>query len=452
MRPFTLLLILLASAPALAQLPPRIILGPSDNIAIDQPRVAVGLEDPVTGHFLGPDFANSWLLDTGANGMLAGETAVDEMMYEGYRTEGTFTEQGIGLPVELDVSAVYDVYYAGSDNAALAIPGSRILSHPEADYGGFGGVMGMPAMIGRTVSLDLAGMIAPDSELGFEYINVAFGSSVPASAGHRYQVPLSLQSWPTGTGVVPTYAPIPFVQVQARNGTHRVNSGFVVDTGAQLSGISTQMALDLGLDTDGDGDLYDETDTFVPITGVSGTVELPVLQVPRLAVMTSQGVELVWTDLEVIVADVDESIGGIFGMDLLASGWAEPVLEQIIYGSTDKTGYAQRVHFDFRNSQSASLTLDLSAPYDQLLHGGDANGDGIVNIGDLGILAGHWGQTGMTWLEGDFNDDQAVNIGDFGVMAGAWGQTFGGSALPEPSAALVLAAGWFAGLLRRRAR
>jgi hypothetical protein len=52
---------------------------------------------------------------------------------------------------------------------------------------------------------------------------------------------------------------------------------------------------------------------------------------------------------------------------------------------------------------------------------GDANLDGKVDIGDLGLLAGAWQQSsGKTWFDGDFTYDGAVNIGDLGLLAGNW--------------------------------
>jgi ELWxxDGT repeat protein len=54
-------------------------------------------------------------------------------------------------------------------------------------------------------------------------------------------------------------------------------------------------------------------------------------------------------------------------------------------------------------------------------YAGDANLDGQVDIGDLGLLAGAWQQpSGKTWFDGDFTYDGAVNIGDLGLLAGNW--------------------------------
>jgi autotransporter-associated beta strand protein len=54
-------------------------------------------------------------------------------------------------------------------------------------------------------------------------------------------------------------------------------------------------------------------------------------------------------------------------------------------------------------------------------YAGDANLDGKVDIGDLGLLAGAWQQlSGKVWFDGDFTYDGAVNIGDLGLLAGIW--------------------------------
>jgi hypothetical protein len=53
---------------------------------------------------------------------------------------------------------------------------------------------------------------------------------------------------------------------------------------------------------------------------------------------------------------------------------------------------------------------------------GDANLDGIVDVGDLGILAANYGSTLASWCKGDFTGDGCVDVGDLGVLAANYGQ------------------------------
>jgi hypothetical protein len=53
---------------------------------------------------------------------------------------------------------------------------------------------------------------------------------------------------------------------------------------------------------------------------------------------------------------------------------------------------------------------------------GDANDDGAVDVGDLGILAANYGQSNRTWAQGDFNGDGAVDVGDLGILAAHYGE------------------------------
>jgi hypothetical protein len=53
---------------------------------------------------------------------------------------------------------------------------------------------------------------------------------------------------------------------------------------------------------------------------------------------------------------------------------------------------------------------------------GDANEDGMVDVGDLGILAANYGGSNKSWTQGDFNDDHLVDVGDLGILAAHYGE------------------------------
>jgi len=72
---------------------------------------------------------------------------------------------------------------------------------------------------------------------------------------------------------------------------------------------------------------------------------------------------------------------------------------------------------------------------------GDVNGDGVVNITDLGLLAANWNLTGKYWADGDFNYDGTVNISDLGLLASNWNKTYvSPGALPGMSFSQALVA------------
>ncbi|HVU89145.1 MAG TPA: aspartyl protease family protein [Pirellulales bacterium] len=401
-------------------------LGPDDGIALDQPRVSVAVVDPTTQQNLGPEFSNSFLLDTGANDILIGGNAYGELQSSNYQTVGQFDDVGIGGTATMDVSKPYEFNFAGDDGVPIALPNTQLLSNPDADLG-FDGVVGTPAMMGRTIDIDMSGW----SGGNFDTLKTSFLNTAPPVAAAQYHVPLTLQSFPpTPThpgGPVPTTAPLSTAPVVVANGGHTLNAQFIVDTGAQISIISTATAAALGIDPSKATDSLD-------LSGIAGTVTVPVVDVASLAVKTTEGVNLTWTDLQVGVYDIDPSIAGIFGMDFLTSGWLGTLL-----GGPD--GYLNHAYFDFRNpaSGTATMVLDVNPALNHVSLTGDLNHDNIVNSQDLALVTSNWLASG-TGVTGDVNGDGIVNAQDLALISSNWlqGTSANAAAVPEPSASCLI--------------
>ncbi len=356
-------------------------LGPSDNIAIDQPRVAVELLEstgpgPDDWGSVGPSMFNTFLLDTGANSILAMATAVADMAQPPYpyQTQGTFVEQGVAGDHLMDISVPYRFDFAGTSGIRNTLPVARIQSDANNDFSMFGpwGLAGMPAMVNRVTSLDMS-VWSQSSTQPDLFMHTDFSDTLPADNGHRYSVALdnrlAFDPLPqTTSGDPPIWADIPFLTaVPTHNGVGQP-ANFLLDTGAQLSVISESLAFDLGLDTDGDGNFTNEAVRFETVGGVGGTVTAPVLAIDEVRVPTTEGVDLVWTDLQWLVLDIAvpgevTTLDGVFGSDLLTSGWAEAFFN----GGPD--GYFQQVRFDFRDMETlgqGTLNLDLTPAHDNV--------------------------------------------------------------------------------------
>jgi hypothetical protein len=120
-------------------------------------------------------------------------------------------------------------------------------------------------------------------------------------------------------------------------------------------------------------------------------------------------------------------------VELNLASLAMPVDARLIFSlfSWGNDGYSTRLAID-----NAAVPLTP--------HPGDANNDGAVNVGDLGILAGNWGQSPRTWAQGNFTTpDTIVDVGDLGVLAGNWGWTGAPASgpVPEPATAAMILIG-----------
>src|SRR5262249_7343544 len=156
----------------------------------------------------------------------------------------------------LDVSQAVRLDFAGSAGTPLALAAAHLLYAIDLDLGDLGGVVGMAAMLGRVVTMDMT--VWSSGDIG--YLRTDFADSLPAPGqGARYSAPLVLVDFPQSGQVepndaLPVWAPIPFLSATVAAGDKQISGQFVLDTGAQLSILSSQLAFALGLDKNGDGD------------------------------------------------------------------------------------------------------------------------------------------------------------------------------------------------------
>ncbi len=327
---------------------------------------------------VGPGVFNTFLLDTGANSVLAMASAVGDMEQPpvAYQTQGTFREVGVAGYHDMDISVDYRFDFAGTSGIRHTLFDTRIQSDANNDFSIFGpwGLAGMPAMAGRVTTLDMTGWSGGEVALEDIYMKTDFSEDMAeadlnfgGSNEHRYALavdnrlafdPMDYMVDPVNDEP-PVWADIPFLTaIPTQNGVGR-EGNFLLDTGAQISVISEQLALQLGLDSNGNGLLDEGDDNYVTtesVGGVGGTVPAPVFTIDEVHVPVKkvlpngelgEEVELVWTNLQWLVLDIETdeatTLDGVFGSDLLTSGW----FYSFFYGLED--GYFDRVHFDFQD-------------------------------------------------------------------------------------------------------
>ena len=384
---------------------PIITLGPSDGMALDQPYVQIEVFDPSRGGVsMGPtDSSYPFLLDTGAQGIVAVSSAVDELAAGGYLTSATFDEMGIGgLTSPYNVSLPYNLNVYGTSTQISMSP-VRLLSNADISFDmglGFGpfGIVGTPAMVNRVTTLNHAAMLENLT------MDVSFSPSLPASAGHRYSVPLSLMNFPpTGrrdpNDPLPTYGPLLSAQAEVRFGSHAEASGFMIDSGAAVSMLSSATAFRLGLDTNGDGNFFDEAVDTVDFQGAAGIVTAPVLVIDSLRLKTKEKVDLVWTDCQVAIIDIDPNIAGVIGWDLMTSGYLGEFFGEGV-------GYVRQAQLDLRKASTGAGTLYLDI--DPSL---DSMSPGPMR---WNAVSGNWGD-GNRWTSAEPNAGLLAYISNGGT-------------------------------------
>jgi hypothetical protein len=363
---------------------PYVDLGPSDNVAWDQPRVTVQFitEDLES---VGPGIFNTWLLDTGANSILGFQTAINDMNEAPplYETEGKFEEFGVGGTQLFDISKDYRFDFAGHTGVRNTLNGTRIISDATRDVSIFGpwGIVGMPAMTERITTYDFTPWTTIE---GLElFMKTDFADEVPAYDGPRLSISVDnrVAFEPEGQIIEgdhpPAWADIPFMDATLMNNDNLASGNFLFDSGAQVSIFSSEMAFELGLDTNQDGELNQLDAHFArmeTIGGVGGFLDVPVFLIDEVHIPTDQGPDIVLTDLQWMVLDIYPGIDAVFGFDNMTSGWIEAS------GENGKSGYIMQTHVDFRGWESTgqgTIWLDINPEIYAVV---DPNGPGATVV------------------------------------------------------------------------
>lgn len=374
-----------------------------NDIALSQPVVNVQVLDPTTNDPLGPVYSQPFLLDTGASGVfIAGGSFVDfdsfsvtnaftELSDAGVNfAAGTIEELGIGGVQVVEFSDPYDLVATKDGVNFVELQDVRMLANEDADFGGFAGILGMPAMVNRVTTLDQTvwsgglGDLDPDTGT-FDnlYMDVQFGALGDATIPDaevdqlRFNAPLHLKSfaYEGNPDPAPNNEPLPFADISVTQGNTTIVTDALIDTGAQLGVISSGLAVGLGLgeiqlvDDDNDSNTP-EIEIFVPfvdngsleVSGVNGIQEAPLVGFDSLNILGEADTELSYNGIGMIVLDIHPDIPLIIGSDFITTGWLEALFGTLDLGEPGPDGLIDRIHFDFTESDNleGQMILDLN--------------------------------------------------------------------------------------------
>ena len=151
----------------------------------------------------------------------------------------------------------------------------------------------------------------------------------------------------------------------------------------------------------------------------------------------------------------DPNADYVFDITPIVADWYNQAIEN--YGLLIRPdrlfGFTGSV-FHSNEWSDVNLRPELVIDFESLTVPGDANGDGMVDVADLGIVGANFNGTGAVVSEGDFNDDDIVDVADLGIVGANWtaAQLADPSAIvPEPVTVTLVMAGLVC-LARRRTR
>ena len=351
--------------------------------ALDQPRVTVMLKrdaqgkplaskgDPAMAQLLGMDknaaesvTSFAAFLDTGASGISISEQTADGLgirRLEIGRTRTVFFDVGVGGSAQFNVSE--PLHVSVGSYQALGAPAAdesfQYMGGPwNTQIGPLGGggllgallggidVLGMPAMNGRVVILDpkpvnsfgdvmRAGIFPPDYKSipqTNRTVRLNYGDFAPFTRTEPANAPRPMMSANPFIGPPPNGKPGPGGITLRHNGKTST-AGWLLDTGAAASMISTRQAAAIGIrykagsTTILEGVPANKQFTLT-IGGIGGQKQAGGFFVDELRIPTAQGDDLVYRPAPVLVADISVehpqthqkiTLDGVFGMNFLVA-------------------------------------------------------------------------------------------------------------------------------------
>ncbi|MBA7701837.1 hypothetical protein ES703_110584 [subsurface metagenome] len=301
-------------------------------------------------------------------------------------------------------------------------------------------VVGVPGMAGKTVVLkvelfDIWGMLIP------YYVTQIMESNDPCIPELDIEIKVQFTNFlytshPGNNGPLPVLAYNPVIEgIQIGYEDNNSMGDWLVDTGAQLSMISSAQAINLGL-LDPNGDPIVEPEFYLPIGGIGSDVLAPVFLIDTLAIHTLNGFKLIYGNPYVGVLDIgtiDERTGepiildGVFGANFL--GYSYNMDLDIVMGPYDSIVFdTQRaiIGFDVNDiypvpDNPPDVCGDVNHPWPE----GDINRDCRTDMEDLGMLSDEWLTNNCDWLNwncsgSDLKRDGRVNFQDMAVLTRNW--------------------------------
>jgi predicted aspartyl protease len=316
----------------------RLVLSTSLTVQLNAFLDRFGTQIPIVQTYGGGP-ATIGILDTGASPIAFSAYDVARYAASGHAipvlVAGGATAQGIGGSITGDVSqagtiqadGLHALHFhfngLGFPTISFDFSDAATVNGVQAFLGTFTGSPNLPTVTGTPI-FD-SGLAAEVNLHGFQ---LGFGLSLPdvhfvaantqltQTKGTTAPVTIPLGSFGTDNSANPGNSVTTasnFVQnnVSLASAGHTLSGqNFLLDTGSQITVISTAEAQALGLD-------LTHPTTTLTVQGVGGAVTVPGFTLDTLSVPTSDGGTLTFTHVPVYVLDAGQGLDGILGMNLL---------------------------------------------------------------------------------------------------------------------------------------